>query len=70
MPTTTFTDRASGGLNTRREACEYLKTSRSRLDELIRSGAIAAVRDGRSVKIATTELERYISDLPSFEPAS
>ena len=44
--------------------------SRRRLDELIRSGAIAAVRDGRNVKLTGAELERYIRDLPSYEPVS
>lgn len=60
----------SGGLRTRAEAAEFLRTSQRRLDELIRSGALAAVRDGRSVKILTTELERYVSDLPAYEPVS
>lgn len=60
----------SGGLNSRAESAKYLRTSQRRLDELIRAGAIAAVRDGRSVKITTTELERYIRDLPAYEPVS
>lgn len=41
-----------------------------RLDELIKSGALAAVRDGRSVKIHAGELERYIAELPAYEPAA
>lgn len=60
----------SAGLRTRAEAAQFLRTSQRRLDELIKSGAIAAVRDGRSVKILTSELERYIADLPSYEPAT
>lgn len=60
----------SGGLNSRAESAKYLKTSVRRLDELIRSGQLCAVRDGRSVKVTTAELERYIRDLPSYEPAS
>lgn len=60
----------SGGLNTRSESARYLRCSQRRLDELIKMGAISAVRDGRNVKVTTTELERYISDLPSYEPAS
>ncbi len=60
----------SGGLNSRAEAAAYLRMSKRRLDELIRSGAICAVRDGRNVKITSTELERYISDLPSYEPVA
>lgn len=60
----------SSGLRTRAEAAQFLRTSQRRLDELIRSGALAAVRDGRSVKILTSELERYIADLPAYEPAA
>lgn len=60
----------SGGLRSRAEAARYLKTSPRRLDELIRSGEIAAVRDGRNVKITQAELERYIADLPSYEPVA
>lgn len=66
----TITAPSSGGLNSRAEAAAHLRTSLRRLDELIRSGALIAVRDGRSVKVTTTELERYIADLPSYEPAS
>lgn len=68
MPNTTAPD--SGGLRSRAEAARYLKTSPRRLDELIRAGELAAVKDGRNVKISHAELERYISDLPSYEPAS
>ena len=60
----------SGGLRSRAEAARYLKTSPRRLDDLIRSGALIAVRDGRNVKITQAELERYIADLPSYEPVS
>jgi excisionase family DNA binding protein len=61
---------SSGGLRTRAEAAEYLRTSERRLDELIRAGQLAAVRDGAKVKIYVSELERYIATLPAFEPAS
>lgn len=61
---------SSGGLRSRAEAAAYLRMSKRRLDDLIRSGAICAVRDGRNVKITSTELERYIADLPSYEPVS
>lgn len=67
MPTNNAPD--SGGLNSRVEAARYLKMSVRRLDELLRVGAINALRDGRSVKITGRELERYISELPSYEPA-
>lgn len=61
---------ASGGLRTRAQAADYLGTSQRRLDELIRAGALAAVRDGSMVKIHVTELERYIAELPAYEPAA
>lgn len=60
----------SGGLRTRAEAAQYLRTSQRRLDELIKSGALAALRDGRSVKITTDELERYVRELPAYEPVA
>ena len=60
----------SGGLHSRAEAAAYLRMSQRRLDELIKTGSIAALRDGRSVKITVNELERYIADLPSHEPAT
>lgn len=64
MPTHDIT---SGGLRTRAEAADYLRTSKRRLDDLIRAGAITAVRDGRQVKIAATELERFVNALPVVE---
>jgi len=57
-------------LNSRAEAAAYLRMSKRRLDELIKAGVIAAVRDGRNVKVTHAELERYIADLPSYEPVS
>lgn len=58
----------SGGLHSRSDSAKYLSMSMRRLDELIKSGAICAVRDGRSVKVSRVELERYIADLPAYEP--
>lgn len=69
MPTQTSAP-ASGGLRTRAEAAQFLRTSLRRLDELIKCGALAAVRDGRSVRVSVAELERYISDLPAYEPVA
>ena len=60
----------SGGLHTVSGAGEYLKTSERRVWELLRSGVLAAVRDGRAVKITTVELERYIRELPAYEPVA
>ena len=55
-------------LRSRAEAAHYLDVSTSRIDTLIRSGQLAALREGASVKIATQELDRYIADLPAWEP--
>lgn len=52
------------------QAAAYLSTSRRRIMELLRSGELAGIRDGGRVKIRVAELDRYISDLPSYEPAS
>jgi excisionase family DNA binding protein len=57
-------------LLSRKGAAEYLDISQRRLDELTRVGALAAKRDGRSVKYDITELDRYASDLPDWEPRS
>jgi hypothetical protein len=40
-----------------------------RIDELLRSGALAAVKDGRNTRIHSAELARYVADLPAYEPA-
>ena len=65
-----ITAAGSGGLHSRSEAADYLSMSMRRLDELIKAGTICAVRDGRSVKVSKVELERYISALPAYEPAT
>lgn len=61
---------SSGGLVKRRDAAAYLGTSPRRLDELIRAGKIAALRDGGVVKFTVAELERYVAELPSHEPVA
>jgi excisionase family DNA binding protein len=55
-------------LYTKKEAAAALAMSERRLDRLVSRGDICAVRDGRAVKFTGTELERYISDLPAYEP--
>lgn len=52
------------------QAAQYLSTSRRRVMELLRSGELAGIRDGGRVKIRTSELDRYISALPAYEPVS
>ena len=49
-------------------AAELLSTSPRRIHELRRAGTLAAVQDGRSLKFAKQELERYATSLPAFEP--
>lgn len=60
----------SGGLLKTKAAANYLGTSPRRLAELTKSGQIAALRDGGCLKYAVTELERYVADLPAYEPAN
>ena len=67
MPTKTDAG-SSTGLHSRKTAAKYLDISERTLDELIKAGHIAAKRFGRSVKIETSELNRFIDDLPSYEP--
>lgn len=57
------------GLRTRAEAAAYLRCSLRRIDELLRSGALAGLKDGRNTRIHSAELERYVADLPAYEPA-
>lgn len=61
---------ASGGLKSRAEAATYISTSQRRLDALIKSGTIRALRDGGAVKIPVVELERYISTLAPVEASA
>jgi hypothetical protein len=49
-------------------AAELLSTTSRRIHELRRSGSLAAVQDGRSLKFTIQELTRYAASLPAFEP--
>lgn len=51
------------------ESAQYISTSRRRIWDLLRSGDLTAVRDGKHVKIRTEELDRYIDRLPAYEPS-
>jgi len=46
---------------TTREACAYLRCSRSKLHELVRSGAVVVVRHGSSVRYERTVLDEYLA---------
>lgn len=53
-----------------RAAASYIASSANRVVELVRAGSLAAVRDGRKIKLRRSELDRYIADLPAYEPPS
>ncbi|GJO50154.1 excisionase family DNA-binding protein [Mycobacterium marinum] len=57
-------------LYTRKEAAAALAMSERRLDLLVASGEIAAVRDRRRVKFTDDELQRWIKQLPAHEPGA
>ena len=63
-----ITDRMKTGVAVMSELIK--EAYQGRVWELLRSGVLAAVRDGRSVKVATVELERYIRELPAYEPVA
>ena len=71
MPTTTTAHAPSCmGLHTVVGAAAYLHTSQRRVWKMLQSGDLTAVRDGRMVKITQAELDRYIANLPAYEPAA
>lgn len=61
---------SSGGLLKTKAAAAYLGMCTRRLSELTKAGKISGLRDGRDVKYTVVELERYVRDLPAYEPAS
>jgi excisionase family DNA binding protein len=46
-------------------ACRYLDIGRSKLYELIREGKLDARKIGKSVRITTASLKRYVESLPA-----
>jgi excisionase family DNA binding protein len=52
----------------RKEAAGALGIGLNKLDELIARGEVKAVKIGRSVKIAWTELHRFAAERPAFKP--
>lgn len=52
-------------LRDRERAAQYLSMTVRRLDDLRRSGAIRAVRDGNRWKYMTSALDEYIENLPT-----
>lgn len=49
------------------EACETLKLGRTRLYDLISKGEITARKAGKKTLIEKSELERWVSSLPSYQ---
>lgn len=52
------------------DVAAYLSTSKRRVRELLAAGELGAVRDGRLVKVRQSEVDRYVAELPAWEPAS
>ena len=46
-------------------ACKYLDVGRSKLYELIREGKLEAVKIGKSARITTASLKRFVESLPA-----
>lgn len=57
-------------LYSRKGAGTYLDKSLSEIDRLIKSGVLAAKKDGRRTVIDRAELDRYADRLPVIEPKS
>jgi excisionase family DNA binding protein len=47
------------------QACRYLNVGRSKLYELIREGKLDAVKIGKSARITTASLKRFVESLPA-----
>ena len=63
----------AGGLLTYTEAAEYLSVSDRTVRDEVRAGNLGAVRLGPrsgAVRITRSELDRYIANLPAYEPAA
>jgi excisionase family DNA binding protein len=51
-------------------ACRYLDIGRSKLYELIRKGKLDAVKIGKSARITTASLKRFVESLPASSRGS
>jgi excisionase family DNA binding protein len=49
-------------------ACQYSGYGQSKMYELIRSGKIAAVKDGRTTLVDLDSVDRYHASLPKIGP--
>lgn len=66
----TMTDEKETLLMTLPEAGDQLRVCAKTVERMIARGELRAVRIGRAVRVARTELERYIHDQTTGEPAS
>jgi excisionase family DNA binding protein len=55
---------------TTREACEALRCGKTKLFDLLKSGRLKAVRLGTKTLIPTSEIERFIAELPANSNAA
>jgi hypothetical protein len=53
---------------TRKEAARELRMSLAKFDRVIADGKLHAKKNGRSVVVLPSEIERYIKDLPDVQP--
>jgi excisionase family DNA binding protein len=51
-------------------ACRYLDVGRSKLYELIREGKLDTVKIGKSARVTTESLKRFVQSLPSTDRGS
>lgn len=52
------------------EACAVARTSRTVLDEAIKSGALPAYKRGRRTLLRPADLDRWVDRLPPIRPKS
>ena len=51
-------------------ACRYLDVGRSKLYELIREGKLDSVKIGKSARVTTASLKRFVESLPASSGGS
>ena len=59
---------ASGPLLSRQEAADALNVSKATIYRLVRSGELPAFRVGAQIRLAQTDIENYLRQLPTPLP--
>ena len=54
--------------NTIHDCCRRLTLGRTKINELIASGELKAVKAGDRVLVLESELQRFLSELPAVKP--